>query len=134
MAQRHGVALRQSYARVGKFARHAHAKLFKRASRKLKTLRTYLGYVIRHHPRRQGIPRPQCAARHKFSVFISGQKRGVTPKIQRELRRRAAVKPVIGHLKAEHRMGRNYLWLRQGDAANAVLAAAGYNSAASSVG
>jgi transposase, IS5 family len=24
-------------------------------------------------------------------------------------------------------MGRNYLWLRQGDAANAVLAAAGYN-------
>jgi len=25
------------------------------------------------------------------------------------LRRRAAVEPVIGHLKAEHRMGRNYL-------------------------
>ena len=24
-------------------------------------------------------------------------------------------------------MGRNYLWFRQGDAANAVLAAAGYN-------
>ncbi|MGY3408322.1 hypothetical protein ACVWZV_004435 [Bradyrhizobium sp. GM5.1] len=64
---------------------------------------------------------------HKFRVFISGQKRGVTPKIKRELRRRAAVEPVIGHLKAEHRMGRNYLWLRQGDAANAVLAAAGYN-------
>ena len=71
---------------------------------------------------------------HNAPPDISGQKRGVTPKIQRELRRRAAVKPVIGHLKAEHRMGRNYLWLRQGDAANAVLAAAGYNSAASSVG
>jgi IS5 family transposase len=52
---------------------------------------------------------------HKFRVFISGQKRGVTPKIKRELRRRAAVEPVIGHLKAEHRMGRNYLWLRQGE-------------------
>lgn len=64
---------------------------------------------------------------HKFRVFISGQKRGVTPKIKRELRRRAAVEPVIGHLKAEHRMGRNYLWFRQGDATNAVLAAAGYN-------
>lgn len=64
---------------------------------------------------------------HKFRVFISGQKRGVTPKIKREMRRRAAVEPVIGHLKAEHRMGRNYLWRRQGDAANAVLAAAGYN-------
>jgi len=64
---------------------------------------------------------------YKFRVFLSGQKRGVTPKIKRELRRRAAVEPVIGHLKAEHRMGRNYLWFRHGDAANAVLAAAGYN-------
>ena len=64
---------------------------------------------------------------HKFRVFLSGQKRGVTPKIKRELRRRSAVEPVIGHLKAEHRMGRNYLWCRRGDAANAVLAAAGYN-------
>ena len=64
---------------------------------------------------------------HKFRVFISGQKRGVTPQIKRELRRRSAVEPVIGHLKAEHRMGRNYLWLRRGDANNAVLAAVGYN-------
>ena len=57
----------------------------------------------------------------------SGQKRRVTPQIKREMRRRSAVEPVIGHLKSEHRMGRNYLWHRQGDAANAVLAAAGYN-------
>ena len=40
---------------------------------------------------------------------------------------RAAVEPVIGHLKAEHRMGRNQLKGRQGDRANTVLAAAGYN-------
>ena len=64
---------------------------------------------------------------YKLRVFISGQKRGVTPQIKRQLRRRSAVEPVIGHLKAEHRMGRNYLWFRRGDAANAVLAAAGYN-------
>jgi transposase, IS5 family len=64
---------------------------------------------------------------YKLRVFLSGQKRGVTPKIKRELRRRSAVEPVIGHLKAEHRMGRNYLWFRRGDATNAVLAAAGYN-------
>src|ERR1700752_4000287 len=64
---------------------------------------------------------------YKFRVFISGQKRGVTPQIKRELRRRSAVEPVIGHLKAEHRMGRNYLWFRRGDANNAVLAAVGYN-------
>ena len=64
---------------------------------------------------------------YKFRVFISGQKRGVTPRIKRQLRRRSAIEPVIGHLKAEHRMGRNYLWFRHGDANNAVLAAAGYN-------
>ena len=64
---------------------------------------------------------------YKFRVFIAGQRRRVTPKIKREMRRRSAVEPVIGHMKAEHRMGRNYLWYRQGDAINAVLAAVGYN-------
>jgi transposase, IS5 family len=64
---------------------------------------------------------------YKFRVFTSGQKRRMTTQIKRELRRRSAVEPVIGHLKSEHRMGRNYLWHRQGDATNAVLAAAGYN-------
>lgn len=52
LAKRHGVDLRQSYARVGKFAlikhqRYAHAKQFKRANRQLRKLRTYLGRVIR---------------------------------------------------------------------------------------
>src|ERR1700747_2020441 len=52
LAKKHGVKLRQSYTRVGKFAlirhqRYAHAKQFKRANRALKTLRTYLGRVIR---------------------------------------------------------------------------------------
>ena len=244
LAQRHGVKLRQSYARVGKFAlikhqRYAHAKQFKRANRALKKLRTYLGRVIRdisrkiegdgwlehvifghvlsrarrvrdQMQRQRGpkvyslhAPEVECIGKgkahrpyefgvkvsvattlahakggqfvthvkalpgnpydghtlavvipdmqalvgnsieriladkgyrghnappdYKFRVFISGQKRGVTPRIKRELRRRSAVEPVIGHLKAEHRMGRNYLWYRRGDAANAVLAAAGYN-------
>jgi transposase, IS5 family len=43
------------------------------------------------------------------------------------MKRRAAVEPVIGHIKAEHRMDRNYLKGRDGDRNNAVLAAAGYN-------
>jgi transposase, IS5 family len=64
---------------------------------------------------------------HKFKVYISGQRRRVTQTIKRKLRRRSAVEPVIGHAKSEHRMGRNYLAGTQGDAANAVLAAAGYN-------
>ncbi len=34
---------------------------------------------------------------------------------------------MIGHVKAEHRKDRNYLKGRDGDRANAVLAAAGYD-------
>jgi IS5 family transposase len=244
MANKHGVELRQSYARMGKFAlikhqRYAHAKQFKRANRALKTLRTYLGRVMRdiarkiehdgwlkevvfgamlslarrvrdQQQRQRGpkvyslhAPEVECIGKgkahrpyefgvkasvatthrhakggqfvvhakalpgnpydghtlatvipdiealvgntiqrafvdkgyrghnaspdYKFRVFIAGQKRRVTPKIKREMRRRSAVEPVIGHLKSEHRMGRNYLCYRQADAINAVLAAAGYN-------
>ncbi len=64
---------------------------------------------------------------NKFRVWISGQVRRVTKTIRREMKRRAAVEPVIGHVKAEHRMDRNYLKGRDGDCANAILAAAGYN-------
>ena len=64
---------------------------------------------------------------HKFKVFTSGQKRGVTPAIKKLMKRRAAVEPVIGHIKSDHRMSRNYLAHKTGDATNVVLAAAGYN-------
>ncbi len=64
---------------------------------------------------------------HRFRVWISGQVRRATKPIRREMKRRAAIEPVIGHLKAEHRMGRNYLKGHAGDRANALLAAAGYN-------
>ena len=63
----------------------------------------------------------------RFKVWISGQLRRVTKVIRREMRRRAAVEPVIGHLKDDHRMRRNHLKGREGDRINAVLAAAGYN-------
>jgi IS5 family transposase len=64
---------------------------------------------------------------YKFKVYIQGQKRGVTAPIKRLFRRRAAIEPVIGHGKEEHRMGRNDLAHAEGDAINAVLAASGYN-------
>ena len=64
---------------------------------------------------------------HHFHVFTTGQKRGITPQIKRQMKRRAAVEPVIGHIKNEHRMNRNWLAHAQGDAANAILAATGYN-------
>lgn len=64
---------------------------------------------------------------HRFKVYTAGQKRGMTDPIRREMRRRAAVEPVIGHLKGDHGMDRNHLAGAHGDAANAVLAAVGYN-------
>lgn len=244
LARRHGLALRQSYVRVGKFAlikhqRYAHAKQFKRANRALRTLRTYLGRTIRdisrqiageksslkpvfatllhlagrvleQRKRQQGkkvyslhAPEVECIGKgkahrpyefgvkvsvattlkrskggqfalhakalpgnpydghtlaqiipdmeatigagterlladagyrghnaplsHKFKVFTSGQKRRMTPTIKREMKRRAAIEPVIGHIKNEHRMDRNHLLHASGDAINPVLAAAGYN-------
>ena len=60
-------------------------------------------------------------------VHRSGQKRGVHGQIRKEPRRRAAIEPVIGHLKSEGHLGRNALKGRGGDHANAVLTAAGHN-------
>src|SRR5439155_1063680 len=152
-----GVELRQSYTRVGKFAliqhqRYAHAKQFKRANRALRTLKTYLGRVIRDITRKidgdhglegrfahllslsrrvreqqRGQRGHNAPADYKFKIYTSKQKRRVTPALKREMRRRSAVEPVIGHLKDEHRMGRNYLAHRNGDLNNAILAAVGYN-------
>ncbi len=64
---------------------------------------------------------------YKLRVFTTGQKRRVTPAVKRQMKRRAAAEPVIGHIKNGHRMDRNYLAHQQGDAINPILAAAGYN-------
>ena len=252
LAKTLGIELRQSYARLGKHAlikhqRYAHAKQFNRAAKALRTLKTYLGRVIRDIVRKardnpeleaatahelmlarrvhagnrnlnrvKGLPKDadlrvfslhapevECIGKgkahkpyefgvkvsvattlnrskagqfvthvqalpgkpydghtlatvipaiekrvgatltriiadagykghnapptHRFKVYTAGQKRGMTEAIKREMRRRSAVEPVIGHLKADHRMGRNQLAHTQGDAANVVLAAIGYN-------
>ena len=37
----------------------------------------------------------------KQRVFLSGQKRGVRPTIRREIRRRAGIEPVIGHIEQD---------------------------------
>jgi IS5 family transposase len=63
----------------------------------------------------------------KSREFISGQKRGITPTIRHERRRSSAIEPVIGHLKSDGHLGRNFLLGTEGDAINLVLAAAGHN-------
>ncbi len=60
-------------------------------------------------------------------VMLSGRKRGLTPTMKRELKRRSAIEPMIGHAKNDGRLGRNYLLGHDGDRINALLAAAGHN-------
>jgi IS5 family transposase len=60
-------------------------------------------------------------------VFISGRKRGMTPQMKRELKRRSAIEPVIGHMKTEGKLDRNYLAGTLGDKINALLCGAGHN-------
>lgn len=59
-------------------------------------------------------------------VLISGtRKLGDT--LKRQLRRRSAVEPEIGHMKSDGLLGRNFLKGMQGDAMNALLCGAGHN-------
>ncbi len=60
-------------------------------------------------------------------VMLSGNNRGLTPTMKRELKRRSAIEPMIGHAKNDGRLGRNYLLGTAGDKINAILAAAGNN-------
>ena len=61
------------------------------------------------------------------AVFLSGQRRNVTPTIKKELKRRSAIEAVIGHEKTEGRLGWNQLRGLLGDKVNALMAAIGYN-------
>ena len=62
-----------------------------------------------------------------LDVYIA-QTRGIaSPTIRRELRRRPAIEPVIGHLKADGLLERNPLKGAEGDLVNALLCAIGHN-------
>ena len=62
------------------------------------------------------------------TVYLSGQKRGIkTQRLKRSLKRRQAIEPVIGHLKADGLLGRNHLKGTEGDQVNVLLSCAGHN-------
>ena len=63
----------------------------------------------------------------KIRVHSPGARKGLTRSERRWLKRRSAIEPVIGHLKSDCRMDRNYLKGRDGDRMNAMLAGAGLN-------
>ena len=62
----------------------------------------------------------------KLQVIKSGQKR-LAPQIKKEMKRRSAIEPVIGHLKNDGHLGRNYLKGRLGGKINAILSGIGHN-------
>ncbi|HZS49188.1 MAG TPA: transposase [Blastocatellia bacterium] len=59
-------------------------------------------------------------------VYIAGR-RGLSPSLKKHLKRRSAIEPVIGHVKVDHRMDRNYLLGLDGDRINALLCGCGWN-------
>ena len=60
-------------------------------------------------------------------IVHRGKAKRISEQDRRLLKRRQAIEPIIGHLKADHRMGRCHLKGEQGDRLHAVLCAAGYN-------
>jgi hypothetical protein len=61
------------------------------------------------------------------AVYIAGQKRGLIPALQRDLRRRSAIEPMIGHMKTDGRLTRCALKGTLGDALHTVLCGCGHN-------
>ncbi len=55
------------------------------------------------------------------------RKKSMKPSEWRWFKRRSAIEPVIGHMKSDNRMDRNYLKGSDGDKINAILAACGFN-------
>ena len=67
----------------------------------------------------------------EVTIFISGQKRhngkSLTRSIKRQLKRRSAIEPMIGHMKNDGRLGLSRLKGIVGDQINAILVGAGHN-------
>jgi len=77
LSKKHGLRLRQSYARLGKLAlikhqRYAHAKQFKRANRQLRRLKVQLGRVSRDIERKIA-GRPDLNAAFRSELFRAGR-------------------------------------------------------------
>ena len=61
-----------------------------------------------------------------LQVLVAGTRK-FTGVLKRLVKRRSAIEPVIGHLKHDHALGRNFLKGTQGDRINALLTACGFN-------
>lgn len=60
-------------------------------------------------------------------IYHPGLRRGITRGLRAMIRRRSAIEPAIGHMKADGKLDRNWLKGTLGDAIHAVLCGAGHN-------
>jgi len=60
------------------------------------------------------------------NIFISGKK-NLPVRLKKLLKARSGIEPIIGHLKNDHKLGRNYLLGKAGDKINAVLSGCAFN-------
>jgi IS5 family transposase len=80
LAKRHGIALRQSYVRIGKKAltkqgRYGHARQLKRARREQRKLKTYLGRVVRDIDRKAAGTDRELREKLAMAQRLLGQQR-----------------------------------------------------------
>ena len=60
-------------------------------------------------------------------IYIPGPQKNITKSKRKKHSRRAAIEPIIGHLKTDYRLGRNFLKGIMGDNINIILSAAAMN-------
>ena len=79
-----------------------------------------------HHPKEVIVDRGYKGIKsYKSSnIFVPKPDKNITKKQRKKHSSRAAVEPVIGHLKQDYRLCRNYLKRIKGDNMNVILAAA----------
>ena len=65
--------------------------------------------------------------RNHTKIFISGQRKGLTKSLKKQLKRRSAIEPMIGHMKQEGKLELCRLKGIVGDQLNALLTGVGHN-------
>ena len=96
----------------------------------LEQIRRMTGYTPEEAVTDRGYRGKKEIGRTKISIptsGTSGQSYYQKTKARKKFQKRAGIEPVIGHLKSDHRMIRNYLKGTLGDAINTLMAAAAYN-------
>jgi len=83
-----------------------------------------IGIVDRGSRGKRFIGRTEIVSPRPLGKRASGYQRSLA---RERFRARAGIEPVIGHIKHDHRMLRNYLKGAAGDKVNALLAAAAFN-------